>query len=172
MAEAAERRDWWKYALVTVSTIVVLGSLSGYLSNSGYGNSWFDSLEKPGFMPPGWTFGLVWTLLYVLLGLALAIILAEPPSFRRRSALIYFTVQMALNFAWSPIFFGAHDIWLGFATILLMASLAASAALQFWRIRPLAGALMLPYLAWLCFAAVLNAAIGRLNPGAGVSLLG
>ena len=86
MAEAAERRDWWKYALVTVSTIVILGSLSGYLSNSGYGNSWFDSLEKPGFMPPGWTFGLVWILLYVLLGLALAIILAEPPSFRRRSA--------------------------------------------------------------------------------------
>lgn len=172
MVEAAERRDWWKYALVTVPAIVILGSLSGYLSNSGNGNGWFEKLELPAFMPPGWTFGLVWNLLYVLLGIALALILAEPPSFRRRSGLIYFFIQLALNIAWSPIFFGAHDIWLGFAIILLMASLASSAALQFWRIRALAGALMLPYLAWLCFAAVLNAAIGRMNPGAGTSLLG
>lgn len=172
MAEIAERRNWWKYALITVPAIVILGSLSGWLSNSGYGNGWFDGLERPAFMPPGWTFGLVWTLLYILLGLALAIILAEPPSFRRRSALIYFAIQLALNYAWSPIFFAGHDIWLAFATILLMASLASAAALQFGRIRPLAGALMLPYLAWLCFAAVLTATIGRLNPGAGSSLLG
>ena len=172
MAEAAGRREWWKIALVTVPAIVVAGSLSGWLSNSGYGNSWFDELTKPFFMPPGWAFGVVWPILYALLGLALAMVLAEPPSDRRRNALILFFLQLALNFAWSPIFFGAHMITLALVVIVLMAGLAAMAAGQFRRIRPVAGYLMVPYLLWLCFAAPLNKAIGDLNPGAGVPLVG
>ena len=60
--------------------IELLGGLSGWLSNSGYGNAWFDALHKPSFMPPGWVFGVVWPILYALLGIALAMILAEPPS--------------------------------------------------------------------------------------------
>lgn len=168
MAEAVERREWWKYALVTVPAIVVAGSVSGWLSNSGYGNSWFDGLIKPSFMPPGWAFGVVWPILYVMLGLALALILAAPPSNRRRNALILFFAQLALNFAWSPIFFAAHAIRPALLVIVVMAGLAALAAGQFRRIRPIAGALMVPYLLWLCFAAALNSAIGDLNPGAGV----
>ena len=166
MAEAGARRDWWNYALVTVPAIVLLGSLSGWLSNSGYGNQWFDALEKPVFMPPGWAFGLVWPILYVLLGLALALILAEPPSEARSKALILFFAQLALNFAWSPVFFAAHSVRLALMMIFVMTAIAAMASGQFWRIRRVAGALMLPYLAWLCFAAALNAAIDRLNPGA------
>ena len=165
MAEAAERRLWWKYALVTVPAIVLAGSASGWLSNSGYGNPWFTGLTKPFFMPPGWVFGVVWPILYALLGLALALILAEPPSDRRRNALILFLAQLALNFAWSPIFFAAHAIQMALGVIVVMAGLAAFAAGQFRRIRPLAGLLMLPYLLWLCFAAALNSAIGNLNPG-------
>lgn len=172
MAEAVEQRGWGKIALITVPAIVLAGSASGWLSNSGYGNPWFDGLVKPVFMPPGWAFGVVWPVLYALLGLALAMILAEPPSERRRYALILFFVQLALNFAWSPIFFGAHMITPALIVIVLMAALAAVAAGQFRRIRPLAGYLMLPYLLWLCFAATLNKAIGDLNPGAGVSLVG
>ncbi len=175
MAEATqsgEGKSWLRHAYVTVPAIVILGSLSGWLSNSGYGNGWFDRLSKPDFMPPGWTFGLVWTLLYVLLGLALALILAQPESDRRRKALILFFAQLALNYAWSPIFFAAHDIRLAAIVIFVMLAMAAAATGQFWRIRPLAGALMLPYLAWLCFAAALTTAIDRLNPGAGTPLLG
>jgi tryptophan-rich sensory protein len=173
MADAKSgTRPWWKIALITVPAIVVLGSLSGRLSGSGYGNDWFDALAKPFFMPPGWVFGAAWTFLYVLLGLALAIILAEPRSPRKKTALILFFAQLALNFAWSPIFFAAHDIRLALLVIVVMAALAAAAAGQFWRIRKVAGALMLPYLAWLCFAAALTNAIDRLNPGAGTSLLG
>lgn len=170
--ERSEGQSWLRYAYLTVPAIVILGSLSGWLSNSGYGNGWFDGLTKPGFMPPGWTFGLVWTLLYVLLGLALALILAQPPSDRRRNALILFFVQLALNFSWSSIFFAAHDIRLAAVVIFVMLAIAAAAAGQFFRLRPLAGALMLPYLAWLCFAAALTTAIDRLNPGAGTPLLG
>ena len=169
MAEA--KRSWWKIALVTVVAIEVLGGLSGSLSNSGYGNGWFDTLQKPSFMPPGRVFGIVWPILYALLGIALAMILAEP-SDRRKTALTLFFVQLALNFGWSPIFFAGHDITLAKVVIFAMAALAAAAAGQFFRIRRAAGLLMLPYLAWLVFAAVLTTTIERLNPDAGTSLLG
>jgi tryptophan-rich sensory protein len=166
------KRSWWKIAIVTVVAIEVLGGLSGWLSNSGYGNGWFDTLQKPSFMPPGPVFGVVWPILYALLGIALAMILAEPASERRRTALILFFVQLALNFAWSPVFFAGHDIVLAKVVIFAMAAIAAAAAGQFFRIRAVAGLLMPPYLAWLVFAAVLTATIERLNPGAGTSLLG
>jgi benzodiazapine receptor len=172
MPEANDTRPWGQIALVTCPAIVLLGSISGWLSNSGYGNAWFDALVKPEFMPPGWLFGVVWPLLYLLMGMALAMILTQPPSDRRRNALILFYIQLALNFAWSPVFFAAHDI--GFAKILifLMAATAAGAAGQFFRLRRVAGLLLIPYLAWLVFAAGLNAAIENLNPGASTPLLG
>ena len=171
MADVA-RRDWWKMAIVAVVLIELLGGASGWLSNSGYENSWFAALDKPGFMPPGWTFGVVWPILYALLGISLAMIIAEPPSDRRRVALILFFIQLALNFLWSPIFFAGHDITLAKWVIFLMAAVAAAAARQFLKLRRAAGLLMIPYLAWLIFAATLNATIEALNPGAGASLLG
>ena len=165
--------EWdWRIALITVPAIVGFGSLSGWLSNSGFENGWFAGLEKPFFMPPGWAFGVVWPILYVMLGIALALILQTPSTRQRRYALLLFFAQLALNFAWSPIFFAAQEIQLALVTIVVMAGLAALTANFFWRIRPLAGALMIPYLAWLCFAAALNSAIGRLNPEATASLLG
>ena len=172
MAEASLRRDWWKLALVAVIAIELLGGLSGWLSQSGYGNPWFDALTKPSFMPPGYLFGIVWPILYALLGVALAMILAAPPSQRRTVALSLFFIQLVLNFAWSPIFFAGHDIGLAKIVIFVMAALAAAAAGQFLRIKRAAGWLMAPYLAWLVFAATLNAAIEQLNPGAGTSLFG
>ena len=73
MAEQARREDWWKTAVVAVIAIELLGGASGWLSNSGYGNAWFSALQKPSFMPPGWAFGVVWPILYVLIGTALAL---------------------------------------------------------------------------------------------------
>ena len=173
MAETTiERHSWWKVAIVTVIGIELLGGLSGWISNSGYGNAWFDALQKPSFMPPGWLFGVVWPILYAMLGVALAMILAEPRSDRRRLGLSLFFVQIALNFAWSPLFFGLHDIRLAKYVIFLMALLAAAAAGQFYRLRKPAGLLMIPYLGWLIFATALNGAMDALNPGAGVSLFG
>ena len=172
MAEAADRKSWWKTAIVSVIAIEVLGGLSGWISNSGYGNGWFDALQKPSFMPPGWTFGVVWPILYALLGTALAMILAEPPSSRRQAALTLFFIQLVLNFAWSPIFFALHDITTAKIVIFVMAATAAAAAGQFLRLRRAAGLLMTPYLAWLIFAATLNASIEQLNPGAGRFLFG
>jgi tryptophan-rich sensory protein len=161
----------WRTALWTVPLIVGLGSLSGLLSNSGFGNPWFDALRKPSFMPPGWTFGVAWTTLYTLLGLALALVLDQPVSPDRRKAVAAFAAQLLLNFAWSPIFFAAHDIKAAGAVIVAMMIVAAMAAGKFWRLRPLAGALMIPYLGWLLFAALLTFEIRRMNPGASESLL-
>ena len=172
MTEATLKQGWWKIALVAVIVIEAIGSLSGWVSNSGFGNGWFDSLQKPSFMPPGWAFGVVWPILYALLGIAVAMIIAAPPSDRRRLALTLFFVQLALNFAWSPLFFALHDIRLAKYVIFLMAIIAAAAAGQFFRIRRAAGLLMVPYLCWLIFAATLNSTIDALNPGAGTSLFG
>jgi len=172
MAEQARREDWWKIAVVTVIAIEVLGGASGWLSNSGYGNAWFDALQKPSFMPPGRAFGIIWPILYALIGVAVAMIIAEPPSPRRQAALTLYFIQLVLNFAWSPIFFAGHDIVLAKIVIFVMAAVAALAARQFLKIRKAAGLLMVPYLAWLVFAATLNSTIENLNSGAGASLIG
>ena len=164
MAELLERANTWKIAIVLVVTIELLGGASGWLSNSGYGNAWFDGLQKPLFMPPGWVFGVVWPILYGLMGIAVALIVAQPRSDRRRLGLSLFSVQLLLNLAWSPIFFAAHQITLAKYVIFVMALLAAAAAGQFYRLRKSAGLLMLPYLAWLIFATTLNASIEALNP--------
>ena len=155
-----------RYALVTVPLVLLLGSLSGRLSGSGYGNWWFDALEKPGFMPPGWVFGAAWTVLYILLGLVLATIVHARGARGRKLVLGLFLGQLALNFAWSPVFFAAHQTVTALVLILLMIGLSAAACMLLWPIRRTASLLMLPYLAWLCFAAALSFEIIRLNPDA------
>jgi len=161
------RMSFLRYALVTVPAVLLLGTLSGVLSNSGYGNGWFDGLAKPAFMPPAWAFPVAWTILYICLGLALALILHARGARGRGAALTLFLVQLALNYAWSPVFFGMQRIWPAFAIIAAMIVLSLAAAFLFLRIRRGAALLMLPYLGWLCFAAALNYEIGRLNPGGG-----
>ena len=163
---------WSKPAFIAVPAIVIAGSLIGIVTGSSERNGWYAALQKPSFMPPGWLFPAVWTILYALMGVALAMVIAEPPSSRRKFALRLFAAQLALNFAWSPIFFAGHDIGLAKIVIFVITALAAAAAGQFFRLRRTAGYLMLPYLAWLVFAATLNSSIEQLNPGAGTSLIG
>ncbi|HWH22136.1 MAG TPA: TspO/MBR family protein [Allosphingosinicella sp.] len=160
------RPSFLRHAIWTVPLILGLGMLSGWLSNSGYGNGWFDALRKPETMPPGWAFGAAWTLLYILLGLALAMVLAAPPQRGRNLALGLFGLQMVLNFSWSPIFFGMNEARAALFVIVLMLVLSMPAAFIFYRIDRRAGLLMAPYLAWLSFAAHLNYRIVELNPGA------
>ncbi|HYW17390.1 MAG TPA: TspO/MBR family protein [Allosphingosinicella sp.] len=160
------RMSFLRYALFTVPLVLLLGTLSGRIANSGYGNTWFYALQKPAIMPPGWMFGVAWTILYIFLGLALALVLHAKGARGRRLALGLFVLQLLLNYAWSPIFFAYHEVGLAFWTILAMILLSAVTAFLFWRIRRSAGLLMLPYIAWLCFAATLTWQIGVLNPGA------
>ncbi len=160
------RMSFLRYALVTVPAIVLIGALSGSLSSSGYDNAWFAALAKPDFMPPGWAFGAAWTFLYILLGLSLAMVLHAHGAIGREKALVLFGVQLLLNFAWSPVFFGLHKVSIALSMIAAMIVVAVAMILLIRRIRPVAAVLLLPYLAWLMFAAALNFQILALNPGA------
>ena len=174
MATTASRDDRgiWKKALITVPAIVIIGGLMGVVSNSGFGNNWYAPLAKPSFQPPGWAFGVVWTTLYTMMGIALATILNAPKSVERSRGLALFGVQLALNFAWSPIFFGGGMIDVALLVMLAMNVLVTATIISFWKVRPLAGALLIPYLLWLCLATALNHETGRLNPGADRAPLG
>ena len=165
-------RGLWKKALITVPAIVIVGGLMGVVSNSGFGNNWYAPLAKPSFQPPGWAFGVVWTTLYTMMGIALATILNAPKSAERSRGLILFGVQLALNFAWSPIFFGGGMIDVALLVMLAMNVLVTATIISVWKVRPLAGALLIPYLLWLCLATALNHETGRLNPGADRAPLG
>jgi tryptophan-rich sensory protein len=160
------RMSYLRRALLTVPLLLLLGTVSGRLAGSGYGNPWFDALVKPGFMPPGWAFGAAWTILYILLGLALALILHARGARGRGLALGLFLAQLALNYAWSPVFFAFHQVGAAFLMIVVMVLLSALSALLFARIRVAAALLLLPYIAWLIFAGLLTQRIDALNPGA------
>ena len=160
------RMSYLRWALVTVPAVLLLGTLSGRASNSGYSNPWFDALAKPEAMPPGSVFGAAWTILYILLGLALAMILNARGARGRPLALALFFTQLLLNYSWSPIFFALHEISLALFVIAAMLGLSIAATVRFAQIRRAAALLMLPYLAWLCFAGYLNYRIIELNPDA------
>ncbi|WP_176591511.1 TspO/MBR family protein [Sphingobium sp. EM0848] len=160
------RLAYLRWALVTVPAIVFLGFLSGKLANSGYGNRWFAALAKPELIPPGWAFAVAWTALYILMALALAIVLHARGARGRGIAIVVFLVQFALNLLWSPLFFRAHQVGQALVLIVALIALVAITTALFWRVRRIAGLLLLPYLCWLAFASYLNYEIGRLNPDA------
>lgn len=170
MGQIASRRQvragFWLRALLCVPVVLGLGMLSGRLSGSSYGNPWFDMLVKPAAMPPGWAFGVAWTALYILQGFALAMILNARGNRLRGAAIALFVVQLLLNLAWSPLFFALHQVTAALWLIGGMFIAALATTLVFARIRPVAAWLMVPYLAWLCFAAALNNDIRGLNPNA------
>jgi benzodiazapine receptor len=163
------RMSLLRYALVTVPLVLLLGTVSGRIANAGSGNPWFDALAKPAFTPPGWLFGAAWTILYILLGLALAMLLHARGARWRGAAIALFVVQLAINYAWSPVFFAYHQIGLALALIGVMIALTVLLVVLLWWIRRVAALLLLPYLAWLCFAALLTLSIGNLNPDAQVA---
>ena len=159
------RASFIRWALFLVPGIVLLGAISG-TAGGGAGTPWFAALEKPSLFPPPITFGIVWTILYVLMGFALVLVVTARGAAGRRLAISAFVIQLTLNLAWTPVFFGAHQIT-GALLLLLAIDVAVLATLVlFWRVRPLAGMLLLPYLAWVLFAAVLNWQFLQANPDA------
>ncbi len=160
------RMSFIRWALVTVPAVVFFGFLMGRISNSGFGNSWFDALAKPGWFPPTWAFGTVWTVLYIMLGVAIAMILDARSAPGRTRAIGLFVTQLLVNYSWSPIFFAAHQVSLALFVILANLALAIATTFAFGQVRKAAAWLMVPYMAWLCIAAALNYEMDRLNPDA------
>lgn len=150
-------------AVGLVVACVLLGAAGGLLTAPQI-ESWYATVEKPGFTPPNWVFGPVWTLLYALQGVAAWLLWRAGVDRREtRVALGLFVVQFLLNLAWSPVFFGLESPLLGLVVIvpLLGAVLATMAAAR--KVDPRATLLLVPYAAWVAFATVLNYAIWSLN---------
>ncbi|MBX9814298.1 MAG: CrtK protein [Proteobacteria bacterium SG_bin5] len=170
MREVASKGQLWqgfaRVALVTVPLVLLLGFAAARLVPTGSDNPWYRALVKPAITPPDWAFPVAWTTLYALMGLALALIVHARGAKGRGLAIALFAAQLAVNLAWSPIFFGAHLVFWALVTIALMFALALAATIVFARIRALAALLMLPYLAWIGFAGLLTYQIDRLNPHA------
>jgi tryptophan-rich sensory protein len=160
------RASFLRWALVIVPLVVLLGFLSGQSAGSGPDNPWFADLVKPGIYPPPAAFGIVWTVLYVLMGLAAAMIGAARGAAGRGLALTLFMIQLLLNLAWSPVFFGLHHITIALYVIIALDIAVLLTIVAFWRVRHQAALLLLPYLAWVCFATVLNWQFLQLNPDA------
>lgn len=160
------RMSFVRYALVTVPSILFLGFLSGKLANSGYENRWFLALSRPEIVPPGWVFGAVWTTLYILLGVSLAMILFARGAPGRPLALGLFAGQLVLNLAWTPLFFAAHQVSLALFLIVAILLVTIATTFSFARIRKTAAWLLVPYMVWLSFATILNYQIDTLNPDA------
>lgn len=165
-SKAQLRMSFARWALLCVPLIVLLGFLSGRSVASGDDNAWYQALVKPALTPPGWVFPVAWTTLYILLGVALAMILNARGARGRAAAVALFAAQFALNLAWTPLFFGAHRVTAALLVILAILSLSIATTFAFARIRRQAAWLLVPYLVWLSFAAGLNWRIGQLNPDA------
>lgn len=126
--------------------------------------TFYQQLAQPSWAPPASVFGPVWSVLYALMGITTWLVWREGGWRRQRGALALFVIQLALNALWSWLFFGWHRGALAFTDIVLLWPLIAATLVWFWRVRPLAGALLLPYLCWVSFAATLNFAVWHLNP--------
>ena len=159
------RASFIRWALFTVPLIVLLGFLAGQLGSPN--TAWFQGLVKPDIFPePKW-FGIVWTILYIMIGLALALVCSSWGARGRGLAIGVFAAHFVLNLAWSPLFFGAQNI-LGALYLLIAIVLSLLVVIWlFWRVRRAAGLLLLPYLAWVCFATLLNYEFLQANPDGG-----
>jgi benzodiazapine receptor len=125
--------------------------------------SWYRTLRKPDWKPPDKAFGPVWTTLYALMGLALLLVRRGAPNSATKAAQSLFGLQLALNLAWSFVFFGARDPRGGLVVIGLLWVAILATIVAFWRVRRPAALLLVPYLAWVTFASALNAEIVRRN---------
>lgn len=126
-------------------------------------DAWFESLNKPSWNPPSWLFGPVWTTLYAMMAVAAWLVWRRGGWKTHARALGMFCLQWLFNALWTPLFFGAHRPDLAFLDIALLWCALAVTAVLFWRANKVAGALLLPYLAWVTFAAALNLTIWRMN---------
>lgn len=151
--------------LVAACAVSLAAGLAGWLAVSEEDfTSWYSTIAKPFFTPPDWVFAPVWTVLYLLMGVAAFLVWQKGIALRLvRIALFWFLVQLVLNALWFPVFFGWHRIGLALLDIVLLWVAVAMTMHYFFRVVLAAGGLLLPYLGWVSFAAALNISIWSLN---------
>jgi tryptophan-rich sensory protein len=153
----------WAQALLFVLGCEAVGLVAGWVTQTSV-TTWYPTLVKPSFTPPNWLFAPAWTLLYALMGVAAFLVWRVwTDDTASQKALVLFGLQLVLNGAWSFAFFGAQSPMLGLIVITALWGVLAWTTERFFRIRRAAGALLVPYLAWVSYAWALNAGIWWLN---------
>jgi benzodiazapine receptor len=149
--------------VLVVAICVAIGYLSEMVTRDSI-TTWYPTLKKPVFNPPNWIFAPVWTLLYIMMGIAAGLIWTSDAEEKTvKKALGFFAIQFGLNALWSHLFFGLHNPLLALVEILLLWLMILETYNQFKKIDKLASYLLIPYLAWVSFATILNASIWWLN---------
>lgn len=148
--------------IVSVLIPLGIGAISGFFTSDAI-PGWYETLNKPSFNPPNRVFGPVWTTLYFLMGISLFLVWKQNASKERNRAILIFMVQLFLNFCWSFLFFYYHQIGLAFVEIILLWVCIISMIIVFYKIKPLAAYINIPYLLWVTFASFLNGAYYFLN---------
>lgn len=148
--------------IVAIAVPLSIGAFAGMFTSEAI-PGWYASLNRPSFNPPNWIFGPVWTLLYLLMGVSLYLIWKQEKSRERNLAMLIFIVQLVLNFAWSFIFFYFNYIGLALVEISLLWLSIVAMLVLFYKIKPLAAYLNIPYLMWVSFATALNLGYFLLN---------
>lgn len=154
----------WTKTFIAVVACLSVGYLSSFITRSAIAN-WYSTLEKPFFNPPNWLFAPVWTSLYILMGIALGIVWSkyQKNNAEVKNALQVFVFQLLLNALWSLLFFGLKNPLLAFIEIILLWLVIYETIKSFRKIDGLASKLLIPYLAWVSFASILNGSIWYLN---------
>ena len=150
--------------IIAIIIPLLVGAISGFFTSESV-NGWFTYLVKPSFNPPNWIFAPVWTTLYILMGIAHYLVWNNPDKQPqvKRTAIIFYFIQLSLNFLWSLLFFNLHQPGWAFIDILLMFGMILLTIIWFRKISAVAAWLMVPYLCWVGFAAILNYSIWTLN---------
>ncbi len=161
------RASFLRWALFLVPLVLLIGFVAGRVA--GPDTVWFAGLVKPAIYPPPVAFGIVWTALFVMIGLALALVASAWGAAGRGTALAVFAVQFLVTQSWTTVFFGMQNMQAALYVIAASVVLLLIALALIWRVRRGAGLMLLPYLAWLCFAGALNYQFIAANPDGGNS---
>ena len=151
----------WKQLLLCLGIPLSVGGLSALLTSGSMEQ--FSALRQPPLSPPGWLFPVAWTILYLLMGLASYLVLMQDKSRQKQTALLFYGVQLAVNFVWPLFFFNGRQYLLSFIWLVLLWCLIWLVLILFYRISKSVGYLLIPYLLWVTFAGYLNFGIYLLN---------
>jgi benzodiazapine receptor len=142
---------------------IVLTFGAAYVGSRFPVDEWYTALSKPSWNPPNWLFGPVWSVLYILMAISVWLVWREEGLLGAIVPLSIFLLQLVLNAAWSWLFFGLHELGIAFVEIVTLWVAIVINITLFWRLKPISGILLIPYLLWVTFASVLNYTLWRLN---------
>ncbi len=148
--------------LIYIVSAELVGAVSALITGSF--TDFYLKYEKPPLLPPAWLFPVVWVILYAAMGTAAYLISSsDAENYNKGKALVLYWIQLALNFSWSIIFFRFEALWMAAAVILILLAMIIVMMIRFYKIRPIAGKIIIPYVLWVAFASYLNIASAVIN---------